>query len=113
MIAFRFLSPYRSRLLGLEHCVVHALAPFVVAAGNRCRAGGWHIVHEVHRYDVSSGRTHVLRTIAFLSSPHKSGKRPFRDLKIRGHIETMCWCPASNSRFPELGHQRYVPLGVL
>ena len=91
----------------------------VLAARNRCRAGCWHIVLEAVRWetcspqDVSSGRTQVLRTLAALSkAPHISGKRTFLDLHIHRHIETMCWWLAINSRFLELGHQRYVPLGV-
>ena len=31
------------------HCVVRRSCPLAVAAGNRCHAGGWHIVHEAAR----------------------------------------------------------------
>ena len=84
------------------HCVVHAPA-LLFPPGIRCRAGGWHIVHEAARLatcssmtllpssqshllelfccsclslcdaqlePMSSGRTHVLRTVAFLSRVH-------------------------------------------
>ena len=47
-----------------------------------------------------------------LEGPHTPSKRTFLALKVRGHIETMCWGPASNAHVPGLGHQRCEPLGV-
>ena len=51
--------------------------------------------------------------VAFpLEGPQKSGKRTFLGVKIRGHIETLCCGFAGNTRIPELGHQRCIPLVV-
>ena len=117
VVALRLSSPYRSRLFGLG-TAQSTLLPPVVAAGNRSRSGGWHIVHEaVHLATCSPllcviwSHPCALDCCCPLNVPHTSGKRKFLALKIRGHIETMCWGPASNARIPALGLQRCVPLG--
>ena len=59
------------------------------------------------------GRTHVVRTVAFLSRVHVSQtSEHFLAQEFRGHVETKRRGPASNVHIPELGHQRCVPLGV-
>ena len=76
-----------------------------LAARNRSRAGGWHIVHEAVLLAICS----PLRCVIWshpcaqdcccpLEGPHTSGKRS--------------WGPASNARFPELGNQSCVLLGA-
>ena len=101
MIALRLSPPYRSRLFGFG-TALSALLLSVVAARNRCRAGGWHIVEAARLAPCSS--MFLLFVLLFMSQPFVmrspspchlvapvcSGKRTFHALKFRGHSETMC-----------------------
>ena len=51
VVASRLTSLNRSRLFGLGTAWMSRSCRAVVAVGNRCHAGGWHIVHEAARLE--------------------------------------------------------------